>query len=63
MIASRNERAAHAAVATNHLAQATTISIIARLNAQFHARNVVGQRDVRGWIMGENAQLNHTNDA
>ena len=53
MIASGNEQAAHAAVATNHLAEATTILMIARLNVQFHARNVVRQRDVRGWIMGE----------
>jgi hypothetical protein len=57
MKASRNERAA------NHLAQVTTISMIARLNAQFHARNIIGQRDARGWIMGKDAQLNHTNNA
>jgi hypothetical protein len=48
MIASGNKWDAHTTVATNHLAQATMISMIARLNVQFHARNVVRQRDVRG---------------
>jgi hypothetical protein len=62
MIASGNKRDTHTTVATNQLAQATMISMIARLNVQFHARNVVRQRDVRGWIMSENAQLNHTNN-